>query len=317
MVEPRDGERVGRVCKEQREVLALRPRCVPAGRHLDPRPRGIDERDDREAACELTRELRRLDRIRIPERRGRLAGRVRRRVQERHREREPGTALRRRLRLIRDRLQFEPGGDSRVEVREEVHELNRRGREQLRHHVLTVELVVVEPDPSGDDPAGRESTVDVARALLRLECADEAAHRTADREHTTRCVRERVRGRGVDRLELVAHRVLQRPPRPVRVVGRACKGIAPIEQRGGRGRVRRVRRSQRPEAVAVQEQHAVPVARNIGDPGRAVGKRASEVRARGNRGRRARRRRSEREPGCQGHETDEILRRFHIDLPRE
>ncbi len=98
-------------------------------------------------------------------------------------------------------------------------------RQQLVDRVLAVELVVVELNPAGDDPAGRQRPVDRRPGLLGLERADQPAHRCAERDHVPRRSRE-LRLECRQRSELVSHGGVQGPPRPVRVIRGPDKRVA-------------------------------------------------------------------------------------------
>ena len=84
-------------------------------------------------------------------------------------------------------------------------------------------------DSARDETARRERAVDLPGSMLGHESADEAAHRGTEREDTLRLLTDGS-CEGVDRLELVPGGALERPPRAVRVVGRARDRIAPVEQ---------------------------------------------------------------------------------------
>ncbi len=267
---------VGRVAQELGEVLTARPRSVAAGRELDPVPAELDEVEQRER-LNRARVLRGLDRRGVVRRRLGNAGRDGHDVEEREDEREACAAFRSRLGGLYRRGQRGSGRGALARVRE-IDELGSGSRhEELRDRVLRVELVVVEMDRAGDEPARRERAVDDPGSLLGLERAHEPAHRGAEREDALGRVREGCCRHRADRGELVADGGVQRPPGAGGVVRRAGERVAAREKCVARRRVRRVRRQRRPEAMAVEDENAVPARRNVRDPRSSVRERPREV----------------------------------------
>ncbi len=132
-------------------------------------------------------------------------------------------------------------------------------------------------DGAGHDSACRERAVDDPGSALRLERAHQPAHRGAEGEDTVGGVREACCRHRADGGELVADRGVQRPPGAGRVVRRAGERVATREQCVARARVRRVRGQGWPEAVAVEDENAVPARRNVRDPRGSVGERSREM----------------------------------------
>ncbi len=269
---------VGGPGQEGREVRAAGPGGAAPRGLVDRRPGGLDEVQGGERSGELDLVLGGLLGGRVGgRRRCRLACRPRGDVDERHGQGQPGPAGRRLLRLPRRARQRGRGGDGAARVRK-AHQLYvLAGQQQLGQRVLAVELVVVQVDAAGDDPAGGQRAVDPPGAVLRLQRADQAAHGRAESEHLARRARQHGGFHGLQGLELVADRAVQRPHRAVRVVRGAGQRVPAGQQRRRGRRVRGVRGGQRAESVAVEQQGPVPLRGHVGDPGRAVGERAGEV----------------------------------------
>ena len=108
----------------------------------------------------------------------------------------------------------------------EIRQLDVLGRsEQLADRIFAVELVLVELIGAGHEPAGGQRSVQATVGVLILERADQATHRRAERVD----VRGGRAKHGLldcrQRLELVANRAAERPPRAVRIIGRASHRV--------------------------------------------------------------------------------------------
>lgn len=190
-------------------------------------------------------------------------------------QRDPGAPCRGLLRRL-DRLREPVGEGGGVARAVEPHELVGVGRvEERGQGVLGVQLVVVQVDATRDQAAQAERAVDASRTVPGDLGIDQAAHGLTHGDDPGRGAD--LPPKGGERSELVPLGRVERPHRAVRVVGGAGEGIAGVQQcllRGGR---RGVGCDSRSEAVAEQEQGAVPLRGFVRDPGGTVGQSAGVV----------------------------------------
>ncbi len=104
---------------------------------------------------------------------------------------------------------------------------------------------------------------------------DQAAHGLADGDGADGSAHGRGEGRPGG--ELVALGTAECPPGSVRIVGGAGEGVALGEKFGGDGRGGGVLGDGGAVTVTEQQQGPVPVGRDVGHPGRAVGERAGAM----------------------------------------